>query len=986
MAVVAAGLPGVSPVAAQSDVPEGMEEIEITPVFDRRPCGYTAYHDVEDRGPGTYSRRDLLADGRGGEILLSDDFLEPSTPEDPVPEGKRRYFYRTFFEPAPCDGIGPVIDERQQEFETTTFRAFFRPPAVAEPDPELSVRLNFPDTDLTFGAEDFTVLLTVEAGDQPITGIAFSADPIASDGAEVIGPATPPLDAPFDLAAGESRLFRFTMRGTSLGDVFMTSTPSGTAPDGSPVSASVARRVTIVPIELRLDVVSNLDDDAQRDSNLYEVELTISNAGDEPVAAQLLNDSGLYVRDIPADLRGLIEIVDGPYPVLPSEIAAGTTQRVRYVIHAADEGLASLAAAIGFISETGKEFVEASGFDSEATTWVPSEEEKEPFVADHLTAWAVGSAGHPHFQEMWEITEMVARGDGAAVEEYLAYLAGQSRGFAEAWAEFAEPFGVGFGYYLEMGHAAVTGDYDRLRVLVDAYAAEVGNGVAAGTAAVDAFMTALWEDPGGTLSDLGSSIASSVSAGMDRLNAKIEERRAVIDRLIADGKFVEANEETGRLAGWGLGALAIELVLEMTGMKVADSAYRRMFPDDVNGPRTRSDLPPPGPEADGPPAQPPRNPSDAEIAAMEDADRWLEIARRQRQTDELAEMLPPDEIILLDELAAVGGILESDAIAAQNLVARLNQKYRDMGYDIDIELGARSSNPWSHRYYDSAEGATPKNGLAKAKSGSEIDLVLGMHRDGLGIMTVYKPIDRAQLDDVLSTLPPARARELELRWETQDANWRGYEEFVQWRDSFLAADFDDAPAFDNKMAQRLVETARPDRPHSAPSPLGGSEPDTMWLRPEPVGNGNTVRFRDRSNDDRFIVSDIDWHSVINVAGDGKLPSSVRAQIYHDLIDGLRKDTKSFGGHGLSLDGSDLLGGIAPIRLEYIYESLPPWAAEMLLLIRGDDLDLDGIVTGGLIFKIREHSFSQGFSGLPGPGWFNAPRSNLEDLHAAVVEP
>ena len=109
---------------------------------------------------------------------------------------------------------------------------------------------------------------------------------------------------------------------------------------------------------------------------------------------------------------------------------------------------------------------------------------------------------------------------------------------------------------------------------------------------------------------------------------------------------------------------------------------------------------------------------------------------------------------LLD--AARHGMPAADQTRWQAIVRQVEAHAKKHGYDIDVELSFRPRNVHSAALGDAGAG---KNMFMKGKSGTEIDLLLGMDRSGLGKLVIYKPVKPANY----AKLPASLRKELDQR-------------------------------------------------------------------------------------------------------------------------------------------------------------------------------------------------------------------------------
>jgi hypothetical protein len=258
--------------------------------------------------------------------------------------------------------------------------------------------------------------------------------------------------------------------------------------------------------------------------------------------------------------------------------------------------------------------------------------------------------------------------------------------------------------------------------------------------------------------------------------------------------------------------------------------------------------------------------------------------------------------------AARLGMPEADQGIFQGIVTKLEEKARKHGVDLKLALSFRPSNPHSIAIKD----GVGKVLFVKAKAGVELDLMLGMHPDGLGKVAIYKP----KLPKDYAMLPAKLRREIDERMGDMTKAYK------DWHN----------PGSDLGRAQRKKGAIF--RNNIGVEDQATTTTVNMKLSGKKSGNTIVVRYDHLNVDGRqivkkgepkWVVSDYDGNAILTAEGQN-LPASIRGMIELEaniLIAQEGKKGLRTGFHGFTHNGFDLKGKDYRYVYKYLLEGMNP---------------------------------------------------------------
>jgi hypothetical protein len=387
------------------------------------------------------------------------------------------------------------------------------------------------------------------------------------------------------------------------------------------------------------------------------------------------------------------------------------------------------------------------------------------------------------------------------------------------------------------------------------------------------------------LQQFSKSSAAIIDAGLTAANDKLVKigNRAKTDPVGAAG-------ELGDVSGTLFTSLARDIVLAEVGA-AGVTRLGRVIESSLALGRTGESIAT-GLEATDP----------AAAALTASVDPTGEIVARQT-----LESLGNNTVITLEQLEQLGGFYAADAEKVQQIVNEVNAKF-----NVNIEIQCRPGNPASLEFYRNGTGV-PKPEWVKPKNTEWIDRLLGAPQDSLGKATVFRPTypDAA----TLSRFSPDQQVLLLKRYETQ------------------AKLFKDATEPGGKFFQ-LLEDSKTAGGATYTTGFGSGAREVKGLRyslravGEPGQEAYVVI--DEAAGGKFVLSDADYQAVVDANTLKHLPAGKRGQIELELMNRLKQETSSFGGHGWSHSGFDLPSKYSEPFVQFVTESSTPAAARRTL--------------------------------------------------------
>jgi hypothetical protein len=261
--------------------------------------------------------------------------------------------------------------------------------------------------------------------------------------------------------------------------------------------------------------------------------------------------------------------------------------------------------------------------------------------------------------------------------------------------------------------------------------------------------------------------------------------------------------------------------------------------------------------------------------------------------------------------AASLGMPSADQTRWAAIVVKLEEKAAKYGFKVDIQMSFRPRNPFSAEIPDGAG----KNMFMKGKSGTELDLILGMDRSGLGKLVIYKPVRPANY----AKLPPSMRAKIDERMKAMN------EARAEW-------------------ANPKSDLGRARRPKGVKltSEVKGQTVTTVDMRIKGYEKNGTisVKYLELTVDGRkivkpgkpkWVVSDYDGNAILTVKGKN-LPAGVRGMLELEAMAlqreaGTRMAT-SF--HGFTHNGFDMPTKIFRKNIKFLLEGMSPKEAKAAL--------------------------------------------------------
>ena len=254
------------------------------------------------------------------------------------------------------------------------------------------------------------------------------------------------------------------------------------------------------------------------------------------------------------------------------------------------------------------------------------------------------------------------------------------------------------------------------------------------------------------------------------------------------------------------------------------------------------------------------------------------------------------------------GMPEADQGILQGIVTKLEEKARKHGVDLKLGLSFRPSNPHSIGVKD----GVGKVLFVKAKAGTELDLMLGMHPDGLGKVAIYKP----KLPKDYAMLPAKLRREIDERMG--DMN-KAYKDWHDPGSDLGRAQRKKGATFRNNIGVEDQATTT-----TVNMKLSGKKSgDTIVVRYDHLNvDGRQIV---KKGDPKWVVSDYDGNAILTADGQN-LPASIRGMIELEaniLIAQAGKKGLRTGFHGFTHNGFDLKGKDYRYVYKYLLEGMNP---------------------------------------------------------------
>jgi len=270
------------------------------------------------------------------------------------------------------------------------------------------------------------------------------------------------------------------------------------------------------------------------------------------------------------------------------------------------------------------------------------------------------------------------------------------------------------------------------------------------------------------------------------------------------------------------------------------------------------------------------------------------------------ESLGEGTVITSTQMEELGGFYAADASKVQKIVTDVNQQY-----GVNIEIQVRPGNPASLQYYKDGTGV-PKPEWVKPKNTEWMDVVLGAPPDSLGKATVFKPVRPSP--EVLAEYSPSQQATILSRLKTQEELYA------------------DATTPGGKFYQ-LIQDSKAAQGATVHVGFGAGAQDVTGLKysSRPVaGSTDAFYIMDDAAGGKFVLSDADYQAVVDANTGAHLPAAKRGQIELEVMNRLRNETVSFGGHGWSHSGFDLPSKYSKPFVQFVTESSSPAAARRTL--------------------------------------------------------
>ncbi len=695
--------------------------------------------------------------------------------------------------------------------------------------------------------------VTLTAGDDGVgqlSSVAFVGNPLQTTPAGALTvdtPLVPPPTAGLSLAPGESREFDAVVHGDASGRFTLAATARAVDAAGravAPVTASVEGTVSGLAVQLR---------SADTGEDTIDVVVSVTNQGAATIDGIQYTGAGLVAHPeyVPDALRGTVTLVSGPDPALPTSLGPGETREATYRFHAEGPGDVAVVAEAtvpvvdgsisandaGFIGIQKRvldtkalknllvELAESELKNLQGSAWLRQQLLDQAMNARVVAARARGAlADLPSDLIQRTLGPVVPYPEFDNVTLTKVALYGQAKGLVQGVGNVLDfTVGTPAEYYAS---TITSGSFGQMaQDYVDAgLAAKQG----VDSAAFGAFSTALKlydryiDDPGGAFNqqqytDLTEALNDEYKGQMlefaqyaPQLEQQQKDFDAYLDKVEDDilrdpyGWADKVTTSAGRLEGEVLAGEAVARGGSKLVEKVATSYEYSKYGQ-----------------------------SGAAIERVSEA--------------ETLEALGAGETTAAN-IERLGGITEADQQKIQQVIAEVKEKF-----GVDLEIQARPSNIYSVEYLNSELGAVGKPEIFKAKNLSDVDVILGADRSGLGKLGVYEP--KLPPDSVLAKMPPELRNEVQLRFKTQEGVWK------DWNDptSKFAKNFEKATQPGGGTFDFEVPTAAGDAVPNAPRQY------SIEVDVTKPGRNNTISFFERGTG-KPIVSDIDFHGYFKTNG------------------------------------------------------------------------------------------------------------------------
>jgi hypothetical protein len=246
--------------------------------------------------------------------------------------------------------------------------------------------------------------------------------------------------------------------------------------------------------------------------------------------------------------------------------------------------------------------------------------------------------------------------------------------------------------------------------------------------------------------------------------------------------------------------------------------------------------------------------------------------------------------------AAKLGMGGADQGKWSNLVAQVEASAKQrFGVDLNLQLSFRPRNAYSAEIKD---GVGKNFFVKKIKAGDDVDLLLGMHPDGLGKAAVYKPRRPANFKD----LPADLRAQLDERFADMTAGWN------EWHDK-------SSTVYKARRAGGTTATATIGEGKATGQTLkvkmqldGVTKGETVLVQyRELVVDGRTIV--KRGSKPRWMVSDYDGNAILQASG-AELPGGAVRSFVELEVMRLQRELGATGGvavsfHGFTQNGFDV---------------------------------------------------------------------------------
>lgn len=294
--------------------------------------------------------------------------------------------------------------------------------------------------------------------------------------------------------------------------------------------------------------------------------------------------------------------------------------------------------------------------------------------------------------------------------------------------------------------------------------------------------------------------------------------------------------------------------------------------------------------------------------------------------------LPYGSTLDLDELARLGGIDPTDAPKIQALVDSVKNTH-----GVDVEIVFRTAEPFS-----AGIDGVGKRAFTKEKAVGAMDIMLGAPVELKGKVAIFKPQPLpSAVVDAMDFDNPGFKKQYTDRYNTQLKNWNAFNDGTARTLNVLdgSSKYGGVHVFDGVPGQKLYGVdyleQLDDPAYLATRPdLTPAQIDELRQTPATFTNmeldvvdgaftlSDNVKLPDGTFQKKPIISDYDAQSVRPVDGDWKgKRGQIETQVHADL-----KEIGRYGRHGWSDAAHDLPADLFHLPAEYVMSTTHPAAA------------------------------------------------------------